>query len=50
MEKKVVSPNSSLLDELPPSSEIDMEDILNYEDPLTLTGFLLRTTTKGMLR
>ena len=29
----MVSPHSSILDVLPPSPEIDMEDILNYEDP-----------------
>jgi len=34
MKEKVVSPNSSLLDEFPPSPEIDIEDVLNYEDPL----------------
>ena len=32
--EKEVSPNSSLLDEFPPSPQIDMEDVLNYEDPL----------------
>ena len=29
----VVSPSSSLLDALPLSPEIDMEDVLNFEDP-----------------
>jgi len=33
MNEKVVSPNSSVLDEFPPSSEIDMEDVLNCEKP-----------------
>jgi len=33
MKEKVVSHNSSLLDVLPPSPDIDREDILNYEDP-----------------
>ena len=33
MEEKVVYPNSSLLDEFFPSAEIDMEDILNCQDP-----------------
>ena len=33
MKEKVVSPNSSTLDEFPPSPEIDMEDLLNCEDP-----------------
>jgi len=32
-EEKVVSPNSYLLDEFSPSSEIDLEGILNYQDP-----------------
>jgi len=31
--EKVVSPNSSLLDEFLPSPEIDMEDVLSCEDP-----------------
>ena len=29
----MVSPNSCLLDESPPSPEIDIEDVLNCEDP-----------------
>ena len=33
MKEKVVSSNSSLLDEFPPSPKIDMEDVLNCEDP-----------------
>jgi len=33
MEGQVVSPNSSLLDEFSPSLEINMEDILNCQDP-----------------
>jgi len=33
IKKDVVSPSSSLFDSLPLSPEIDMEDILNYEDP-----------------
>ena len=33
MEEKAVSLNSSLLDEFLPSSEIDMEDILNCQGP-----------------
>jgi len=33
MEEKTVSPNSSLLGEFPPSPGIDMEDILNCQDP-----------------
>jgi len=33
MKEKVVSPNSSLLDEFPHSPEIDLEDVLNCEDP-----------------
>ena len=32
-EDKVDSPNSSLLDEFPPSSEIDTEHVLTCEDP-----------------
>ena len=31
-EQKAVSPNYSLLDEFPPSPDIDMEDILNCQD------------------
>jgi len=34
MKEKVISPNSSVLDEFPPSPEIDMKDVLNCEDPL----------------
>ena len=41
MKEKVVSPNSSTLDEFPPSPEIDK--IL-----LTFIGFLMRAPTKGM--
>jgi len=33
IKEKVVSPNSSLFGEFPPSPEIDMEDVLNYGDP-----------------
>jgi len=33
IEEKVISTNSSLLNEFLPSPEIDMEDILNCEDP-----------------
>ena len=33
MKEKVVSPNSSFLDEFPPSPEIDIEDVWNCEDP-----------------
>jgi len=33
IKEKVVSSNSSLLDGFPPSPEIDMEDVLNFEDP-----------------
>ena len=33
IEEKAVSPNSSLLDEFSPFSKIDMEDILNCENP-----------------
>ena len=33
MEKKAVSPDSSLLDAFPPSPKIDMEDVLNFQDP-----------------
>ena len=32
MKEKVVSPNSSLLDDFPPSPETDMEHVLNCED------------------
>jgi len=48
--KDMVSPHSSILNTLPLSSEIDMEDILKCEDPPILIGFLMRTLTKGMLR
>ena len=34
MKEKVVFPNSSLLDEFPLSPEIDIEGVLNCEDPL----------------
>ena len=33
MKEKVVSPNSSLLDEFPPSPEIEMEDVLDCDNP-----------------
>ena len=33
MEEKMVSLNSSLLDAFLPSPEIDMEDVLNCQDP-----------------
>jgi len=46
----VVSPHSSILDALPLSVKIDMEDVLNCEFLLILTGFLMRTPTKGMLK
>ena len=34
--EKVVSPNSSLLGDFSPSPEVDMENVLNCEDPLDL--------------
>jgi len=34
MKEKVASPNSSPLDEFPPSAEINIENVLNCEDPL----------------
>jgi len=34
--EKVVSPNSSLLDDFSPSLKIDMEDVLECEDPPAL--------------
>ena len=34
MKKDVVSPNCSLLDTLPISPKIDMDNVLNCEDPL----------------
>jgi len=33
IKEKVISPNSSLLDDFSPSPEIDLEDVLNCEDP-----------------
>jgi len=33
IKEKEVSPNSSLLHEFPSSPEIDIQDVLNYEDP-----------------
>jgi len=33
VQEKVISPNSSLLNAFPPSTEISMEDVLNCQDP-----------------
>jgi len=48
--KNVISPHSSILGALSLFPEIDMEDVLNFKILLILTGFLMRTPTKGMLR
>jgi len=50
MEEKVVSPTSSLLEEFSPSLEIDMEDILNCENPPDFDWISTKDLTKGMLR
>ena len=48
--EKVFSPSSSLLDALPLFPEIDMEDVLNCEDPLYSDWISYKDPTKGMLR
>ena len=46
----VVSPSSSLWDALPLSPEINMEDVLNYEDLPDSDRISYEAPTKGMLR
>ena len=50
MKEKVVSPNSPLLDTFPPSPEIGMEDILNFQDPPNFDWISIEDPDQGCFK